>query len=527
MIFESKIPRPPSTQTRLQPETQLPLQRKCASRGRKSGFQSGLLAMSRLGNAFEVEADRAAERVMSADQADASLQIPSPVNSVSRDMKSSGDETGLVQHYSSHAGSGATSVVPETLGSQGQPLDRATRDRMEPRFGHDFSRVRIHADERAATAANAVNARAFTVGNHVGFAAGQFAPASASGRELLAHELTHVVQQQSLNSAALQRKSAAARARDPLEEDEEEHARAYRGPTEAPSQEPGEEAEVRLPPSPHPLPNEQGTDSAGKEKESKRHEGDIPESESEEGGVQVSGGVEVEGGYERKDKKQSVAVKEEVGAGYEGKFGGGASSIGGEGEKEKDASGESEKSTFMVFRVEGNLKLGALIRGEKPRFKHLTLLKIGAEGSLAGGSSESRGMERRLQRAAVEGTIEVIGFAFSDIKVRKTLIDVEAALAATGGVEADFTKGFKKKEGPLKREIGGEATLTLTLQRRGGPLSVDIKGTVRVGDTEKGLHVGGGAMVVLRAPVPDVINPEKREERRKKRQERRKKRKER
>ena len=451
MIFESKIARTPSTQTRFQPETRLPLQRKCASGGKKSPFQSRLLIMSKLGDAFEVEADRAAERVMSGDQADASLQIPSPVSSVSRDMKSPGDESGPMQRHSPRAG-GVKSAVPETLGSPGQPLDRATRDRMEPHFGHDFSRVRIHADERAATTANAVNARAFTVGNHIGFAAGQFAPASASGRELLAHELAHVIQQQSLNSAALQRKSAAARAGDPLEEDEEEHPRAYRGPTEAPSQEPGEEVEVRPPPS----PKEQGTDSAGKEKESKPPEGDSPESESEEGGVQVSGGVEVEGGYERKDKKKSVAVTEEVGAGYEGKFGGGAFSIGGEGEKEKDASGESEKSTFMVFRVEGNLKLGALIRGEKPRFKHLTLLKIGAEGSLAGGSSESRGMERRLQRAAVEGTIEVIGFAFSDIKVRKTLIDVEAALAATGGLKLTTQKDSRKKKALSNGRLEGK-----------------------------------------------------------------------
>ncbi len=66
---------------------------------------------------------------------------------------------------------------------------------MEPRFGHDFSQVRIHTDERAAETARAVNALAYTVGRDVVFGAGQYAPQTDEGRRLLAHELTHVVQQ--------------------------------------------------------------------------------------------------------------------------------------------------------------------------------------------------------------------------------------------------------------------------------------------------------------------------------------------
>jgi hypothetical protein len=66
---------------------------------------------------------------------------------------------------------------------------------MEPRFGCDFSRVRIHSDARAAASAQSVNALAYTVGTDVAFAAGQFSPATTRGRKLLAHELTHVVQQ--------------------------------------------------------------------------------------------------------------------------------------------------------------------------------------------------------------------------------------------------------------------------------------------------------------------------------------------
>ena len=86
-------------------------------------------------------------------------------------------------------------IVHDVLKSPGQPLDAGTRSFFEPRFGHDFSRVRVHADGKAAESACAVNAVAYTVGRDVVFNAGQFAPASAAGRHLLAHELTHVVQQ--------------------------------------------------------------------------------------------------------------------------------------------------------------------------------------------------------------------------------------------------------------------------------------------------------------------------------------------
>jgi hypothetical protein len=88
----------------------------------------------------------------------------------------------------------APPIVHEVLRSPGRPLDAATRSYMEPRFGHDFGKVRVHADERAAESARAVNALAYTVGNDVVFGPGQYAP-GRGGRELLAHELAHVVQQ--------------------------------------------------------------------------------------------------------------------------------------------------------------------------------------------------------------------------------------------------------------------------------------------------------------------------------------------
>jgi len=90
---------------------------------------------------------------------------------------------------------GVPPIVHEVLNSSGQPLDTATRGFFEPRFGHDFSRVRVHTDSQAAESARAVNALAYTVGNEIVFGPGQYAPDSHSGQRLIGHELTHTVQQ--------------------------------------------------------------------------------------------------------------------------------------------------------------------------------------------------------------------------------------------------------------------------------------------------------------------------------------------
>jgi hypothetical protein len=85
--------------------------------------------------------------------------------------------------------------VLDVLRSTGTPLDPAARRYMEPKFGHDFSGVRVHTDSSAANSARAVGAFAYTVGQHIVFAEGQHAPHSAAGQHLLAHELTHSIQQ--------------------------------------------------------------------------------------------------------------------------------------------------------------------------------------------------------------------------------------------------------------------------------------------------------------------------------------------
>ena len=93
------------------------------------------------------------------------------------------------------AGSGVPAIVHEVLRSPGQGFDPAARRYFEHGFGHDFSHVRIHADGRAAESARAMGAQAYTVGRDVVFGTGRYAPATAEGRRLLAHELAHVMQQ--------------------------------------------------------------------------------------------------------------------------------------------------------------------------------------------------------------------------------------------------------------------------------------------------------------------------------------------
>lgn len=100
----------------------------------------------------------------------------------------------------------APPIVHDVLRSPGQPLDPKTRAIFEPHFGHDFGKVQVHTDSRAAESARAVEARAFTVGRNIVFGSGQFAPSSGEGQRLLAHELTHVIQQNanSISTAPLQ-----------------------------------------------------------------------------------------------------------------------------------------------------------------------------------------------------------------------------------------------------------------------------------------------------------------------------------
>ena len=111
------------------------------------------------------------------------------------------------------SGTGPRASVPASVGAvvtaPGVPLPTSVRSDFESRFAHDFSRVRIHADPVAARSARQVGALAYTVGRHIAFAEGQYSPASARGRDTLAHELAHVVQQRGVADGQVPRQFSA------------------------------------------------------------------------------------------------------------------------------------------------------------------------------------------------------------------------------------------------------------------------------------------------------------------------------
>ena len=130
---------------------------------------------------LEQEADRIAHQVL-ATPAHSSVSVAPP----------------RIQRYTGQA-SGETGTAPASvdrvLAGSGRHLEPALQQNMEQRFGHDFSRVRVHSGAAAEQSAREVSANAYTVGHNIVFGAGRFAPGTHEGRRLLAHELTHVVQQ--------------------------------------------------------------------------------------------------------------------------------------------------------------------------------------------------------------------------------------------------------------------------------------------------------------------------------------------
>jgi Domain of unknown function (DUF4157) len=137
-------------------------------------------AINTPGDEFEREADHVAERVM---------RMPEP--SAQR-MCTECEET---DRTGADTVRGAPQSVSDVVSGSGRRLDPHVRSFMEARFGHDFSHVRVHTGSRAAESARAVNAVAYTVGKDIVFDEGAYRPEADDGRRLIAHELTHVIQQ--------------------------------------------------------------------------------------------------------------------------------------------------------------------------------------------------------------------------------------------------------------------------------------------------------------------------------------------
>jgi hypothetical protein len=142
--------------------------------------------MSQPGDAQEREADRVAATVMSSSEF---------VEPLDRHSRGSGLDSQRSDGGKPAQPAAAPHEISQSLRSPSQPLDREARRFMEHRFGHDFSQVRVHANSEASQSALSAAAQAYTLGPHILFSDGQYQPHTPSGRELIAHELAHVVQQ--------------------------------------------------------------------------------------------------------------------------------------------------------------------------------------------------------------------------------------------------------------------------------------------------------------------------------------------
>jgi len=182
------------------------------------------LTVNKPGDRYELEADQVAEQVMGTPESEHMTVVPSLTQGIHKQrlysdhrelhrqpenedkdeelqrqpMEEEEDEEDLQAKEASGQTPNVTSALQTRISSirgGGQLLPQPIRSFMEPRFGHDFSQVRIHTDAQAAETAQAVRARAFTLGRDIVFGIGQYTPSTAEGKRLLAHELTHVVQQ--------------------------------------------------------------------------------------------------------------------------------------------------------------------------------------------------------------------------------------------------------------------------------------------------------------------------------------------
>jgi hypothetical protein len=149
---------------------------------------------------YEQEADRVAEQVLQMKEASCACGGSC---THCKDKKKNLVQRKATVSSSQRSADEVNENILSYMGS-GQPLDTATLGFMEPRFGHSFRNVSVHADEQAGVAARTIGARAFTLGHNVVFGAGEYEPHSPKGRTLLAHELAHVVQQRQSDSPQIQ-----------------------------------------------------------------------------------------------------------------------------------------------------------------------------------------------------------------------------------------------------------------------------------------------------------------------------------
>lgn len=146
-------------------------------------------------NSSEQEADIIAEKVVATSNSDQENIAAAGCSSCELKRKFNIEKGSSLSSSTTFEIPKASESMINNIGS-GIPLSESTRVFMNIRFGADFGKVRIHTDEKSAESARSINALAYTVGNDIVFDTGRYSPDTSEGRRLLAHELTHVVQQQ-------------------------------------------------------------------------------------------------------------------------------------------------------------------------------------------------------------------------------------------------------------------------------------------------------------------------------------------
>ncbi len=171
------------------------------------------LAVSAPGDQFEREADATADQVMRHTPAQPVRRCACGgiINASGECDKCHRRRLGLQRSATTGAApSSVPSSVQQVVRGSGEPLQAPIRSFMEARFRRDFSDVQVHTDREAQQSSNEVNAQAYTVGNHIVFARGQFNPNAQHGQHLIAHELTHVLQQSEGETPLIQRQAGDA-----------------------------------------------------------------------------------------------------------------------------------------------------------------------------------------------------------------------------------------------------------------------------------------------------------------------------
>jgi len=440
-------------------------------------------------------------------------------------------------------------VVHETLRSPGRPLDAATRAFMEPRFGHDFGQVQVHADEQAAESARAVSALAYTVGSDLVFGAGQYAPGTSEGQRLIAHELAHAVQQngrhpdfqgdltisQSGDTAEIEAKAiagqvmagqpvqvqvaqGAAIARAPEDEEYEIEPVAVTSSADAPTSFPGDiTAEpVELPPTTTNDVTEvavEGTVDMGQGGAGGNPDSDLPRTDGTAGtgGAELSSdgsGAGGAGGVEVRPIDGGGGAVGTGGAELSNDSGGGAGGAGGVEVRPVDGGGGARgASGSPEAPQEGN--------GGVPEWLHTTLDVVGlipGVGDLADlanaglYAAEGRNEEALLSAAAA------IPFLGDEVTLGKLAAKGEKELAKAGVkkgakevVEAGAEKGAKEvveagaEKGAKETVEAGAEKESKELAGEGAERELDAGNG---GDTPNG-DTAGNNPPVRKGPIPD------------------------